>query len=225
MGGAGPHTLYEVDPVTGVVRDSDILPATGEISGLGYLGGLVYLLATNSGQVLVFDPVTDTIVRTLTPGVGLVGGLTGAAGLGLLFATTSVAGQIVGIDPQTGGVVRTLTPQAPSPIGGLAYSNGELIGIPFGTANTAFRISPQTGAVLGTLTVGGTGAVSALGGDGPVVAPHLVTVPPGFVLTGRDFGNVRDEATVSGVKFNDLDGDGVRDPGEPGWPGGPSTPT
>ena len=30
---------------------------------------------------------------------------------------------------------------------------------------------------------------------------------------------MRDEGTVSGVKFNDLDGDGVRDPGEPGLAG------
>ena len=38
-------------------------------------------------------------------------------------------------------------------------------------------------------------------------------------LSGLDFGNRADQGTVSGVKFNDLDGDGVRDPGEPGLAG------
>ncbi len=41
---------------------------------------------------------------------------------------------------------------------------------------------------------------------------------PGALDT--DFGNFRN-VTVSGVKFNDLNGDGVRDPGDPGIPGWP----
>src|SRR4029450_128193 len=85
----------------------------------------------------------------------------------------------------------------------------------------AFRIDPQTGAGLGTITLGGVGAVSALGGDGVLPRPQRVTVSAGQTLPGFDFGNQRDEGTVTGVKFNDLDGDGVRDAGEPGLPGWP----
>jgi VCBS repeat-containing protein len=222
-GAIGPHTLYELDPFTGAVRDSDVLPATTEISGLGYLGGLVYILTSNSTQILVFDPVLDAVVRTFTvpAAPNLIGGLTGASSLGLLFAS-GTGGQIFGIDPQTGAVVRTLSPSVGTLSGGLAFFNGELIGIPFNQQNPAapaFRIDPQTGAVRGTLPLGGTGPVAGLAGDGPVVGPHLTTVTPGSVLPGRDFGNRRDEGTVSGVKFNDLDGDGVRDPGEPGLAG------
>ena len=40
----------------------------------------------------------------------------------------------------------------------------------------------------------------------------------GETETGNDFGNVQ-QATKSGTKFNDLDGDGVRDAGEPGLAG------
>ncbi|MHB1035657.1 MAG: SdrD B-like domain-containing protein [Pirellulales bacterium] len=45
-----------------------------------------------------------------------------------------------------------------------------------------------------------------------------VVVEPGQVVTGADFGNVQ-ESTASGVKFNDLDGDGIHDTVEPGLDG------
>src|SRR5205823_6450679 len=86
-GASPPRTLYELDPFTGAVRDADALPGTGNISGLAYLGGLVYYLSTETNQIVAFDPVTDTVVRSMTPGLGLSGGLTGAAELGLLFAS------------------------------------------------------------------------------------------------------------------------------------------
>ncbi len=38
----------------------------------------------------------------------------------------------------------------------------------------------------------------------------------GFVSSDNDFGNVADPATISGVKWNDLNGDGSQDAGEPG---------
>jgi hypothetical protein len=38
-------------------------------------------------------------------------------------------------------------------------------------------------------------------------------------VSGIDFGNYQISATIRGVKFEDLDGDGVRDNGEPGLPG------
>jgi len=38
------------------------------------------------------------------------------------------------------------------------------------------------------------------------------------MVTGRAFGNVK-EATIEGVKWHDLDGDGVKDPDEPGLAG------
>lgn len=49
------------------------------------------------------------------------------------------------------------------------------------------------------------------GGDGR----HTVTVTPGQVVTDVDFGNRRIPG-IHGVKWYDLDEDGVRDPGEPG---------
>ena len=51
--------------------------------------------------------------------------------------------------------------------------------------------------------------------------PAGITVSSGTVATGVDFGNQRVEQlnSVSGMKFNDMDGDGVQDAGEPGLEG------
>jgi hypothetical protein len=48
---------------------------------------------------------------------------------------------------------------------------------------------------------------------------HTVTLQPGDVATGMDFGNDPLPAEIAGIKWNDLNGDGVQDPNEPGIPG------
>ena len=50
-------------------------------------------------------------------------------------------------------------------------------------------------------------------------SPWLITVGPGGTVTGVDFGNQVIPATIEGQKWNDLNGNGVKDPGEPGLVG------
>ncbi len=45
---------------------------------------------------------------------------------------------------------------------------------------------------------------------------HLNVVDGDDIVTDVNFGNLPVPGDVSGVKWNDLDGDGVRDPNEPG---------
>ena len=47
-------------------------------------------------------------------------------------------------------------------------------------------------------------------------AASNVTVGVGDIATGNDFGNRAQQGSISGQKFNDLDGDGVKDGGEAG---------
>ncbi len=49
-------------------------------------------------------------------------------------------------------------------------------------------------------------------------ATHSVNVTSGTDSTGNDFGNFQN-ITISGQKFNDLNGNGLKDQGEPGLPG------
>jgi glutamine cyclotransferase len=219
LSGAGTSTptLYELNLTTGAVIDADVLPSTAEIAGAGYLNGRVYLEVHPTNQILVFDPVTDTVVNTLNVPADIVGGLTGAPDLGLLF-DSNASGQIFAINPTTGAVVSTFSPGVGPLSGGLAYVGGELRAAGFGST-TIYRVNPSNGVVLGSLTSAGAGGISALGGDGGSDGAHLVTITAGGSLTGRDFGNRLASGTVSGTKFNDLNGNGVRDGGEPGLPG------
>ena len=218
---SGSHTLWELNADTGAVIDSDVVDAAAptEIAGVGYLNGKVYLEEDVLDRILVWDPVLDVPMTTLTVTADLIGGLTGAADRGVLY-DSNAAGNIFVIDPTTGAVMATFSPGVGALQGGLAYVNGQLIASSFSTSGVAYRVDPGTGTVLGNLTLGGTGYVSALGGDGVVSnGAHTVFLGPGQVVVGQDFGNAP-PGRIEGDKWNDLDGDGIRDPGEPtlsGW--------
>ena len=61
------HTLYGLELDTGQILEEDTVdkPYKSKISGLGYLGGQVYLHQQGYGTILVWDPVSDTEVRRL----------------------------------------------------------------------------------------------------------------------------------------------------------------
>ncbi|MEQ9358122.1 SdrD B-like domain-containing protein [Coleofasciculus chthonoplastes] len=50
-------------------------------------------------------------------------------------------------------------------------------------------------------------------------APNLITIGSSTTVTGIDFGNVEEFGSISGQKFEDIDGDGVKDAGETGLAG------
>ena len=52
----------------------------------------------------------------------------------------------------------------------------------------------------------------------PAGGVHVVGLGPGQQATSTDFGNVK-SPEIHGVKFSDVDGDGIQDPGEPGLEG------
>ncbi|MEQ9480961.1 SdrD B-like domain-containing protein [Coleofasciculus sp. F4-SAH-05] len=49
--------------------------------------------------------------------------------------------------------------------------------------------------------------------------PSLITIGSNTTVTGVDFGNVEEFGSISGQKFEDIDGDGVKDAGEAGLAG------
>lgn len=44
----------------------------------------------------------------------------------------------------------------------------------------------------------------------------VINVSPGSNVTGINIGNINNRGSISGIKFNDFDADGILDPGEPG---------
>ena len=75
----------------------------------------------------------------------------------------------------------------------------------------SFSVPPGTYTVSEVLQSGWTQSYPASG-------TYAITLTSGQVEEDNDFGNYR-QATKSGVKFEDLNGNGVRDAGEPGLPG------
>jgi serine-aspartate repeat-containing protein C/D/E len=51
----------------------------------------------------------------------------------------------------------------------------------------------------------------------PSTGTYAVTITSGAVITGQDFGNFK-LGGIHGMKFNDLNGDGIKDTSEPGLP-------
>jgi|GEM_PF-2571498 len=201
-------TLWELDLDTGAVIDSDPLTfgAIYVIKGLAYLDGLLYIQYMPD-QVAVWDPASDSFIRMLTISAAVMGGLTGAGDLGVLF-DSNAAGEIIAIDPTDGSVLSTFATGLGALDGGLAYVGGELLAIGSGIGSLVHRIDPSTGAVVGSFALGVTGSVVGLGGDMPslpVPVNYAMSLGPSEVLDGQDFGNLA--PAVAG----DFNGDGLVD--------------
>ncbi|MDP6546689.1 MAG: SdrD B-like domain-containing protein [Phycisphaerae bacterium] len=216
--GNGLQALWELDPNTGVIIDSDIVtydePGSG-LRGLAYLDGMLYIESAPSDEILVWDPALDAIVDTLSISENIGGGLSAAPGRGVLFAAT-FSGLIHVINPSNGDVIETLDPGIGGSYGGLAWFEGDLYRA---YGDRVYRIDTSTGKVISTFSAGDGTSVCALGGDG-VVGPRVrtVNITSETVLEDIDFGNAQ-LGSISGVKFEDLNGDGVKDPGEEGLEG------
>ena len=108
INGSGTDTLWQLDPDTGAVLDSDSITAgSGNYDGLAWLDGKVYVLDFGNGDILQFDPLSDTVTRTLdinglNPGVQIVGGLAGITGPDGLLVTDLGNSRLLEIDPTTG---------------------------------------------------------------------------------------------------------------------------
>ncbi len=111
-------------------------------------------------------------------------------------------GQVVSIHPETGaGKIVKEADASRSMSGGLAFVGGELLAGRIDASGEVYRIDPVTGDVLGSLILDGSGTLTGLAGDGLVGS----TLLPG---------------EIRGRHWNDLDGNGSWDAGEPplaGW--------
>lgn len=135
-----------------------------------------------------------------------------------LLASGRVLGSITGtvFDDQNGDGVRAATERGLAGWGVYADSNnnGSLDrGEPSAVSgrNGSYRLSVSAG----TYTIRET-APAGWQVTTPSDGSYSVTVAARATVTGKDFGNQKAVATVSGTVFNDLDGDGTQDSGESG---------
>ncbi|MEK6233335.1 MAG: hypothetical protein N2C14_01340, partial [Planctomycetales bacterium] len=218
--GSDVHVLYELDPDTGAIIDVDDIPGTdsGQVGGLAYLDGLIYVENFGGGDIIVFNPLTDTVVTSYSVS-NSKGGLTGAGDRGTIFDANS-NGTLTEYSA-TGTFIRSFTPDYNRPggsnkiVGGLGYFKGELrvtfedeidVGLATGTGHendstgTIYRIDPDsnTGDLpLGTYEFGGDdfatlhfGEFGGLGAEEANSDFQFVTVGDTDTITGIDFGNI-----------------------------------
>jgi hypothetical protein len=202
-------TLWELDLDTGAVIDSDPLTFGMEyyIKGMAYHDGELYI-QFNNRRLAVWDPITDSHVRTMFPISGISGGLTGTSELDILYGMDP-AGDIVSLNPADGTVLATVSTGLSELNGGLAYYDGHLVAVSSVDGGLTYRIDPSTGAVVDSTLMGtGIGNFVGLGGDaGSAVVAGVqgVTVDWDDDAAGLDLGN-----QWSGVR-GDMNNDSVVD--------------
>ncbi|MBT6157333.1 MAG: hypothetical protein HOH82_21965, partial [Planctomycetaceae bacterium] len=210
------HELFELDPNTGAVIDNDPVAAIGgRFDGLAALNGLIYLSDLDNDDILVFDPISDTVIDTLdidglNPSVDLAGGISGIHNPDRILAFDNFGENVIEIDPATGVVTASF---AAAPVyTGLTVVNGELfLGDFFGTPG--IDVFSRDGRLLRRISLPfGIGAAG--GDDGEGFAAQVVTVVSGQVVSGIDFGNQIPTGEIRGTKFNDINQNGRLDPTE-----------
>lgn len=170
MNGFGNDLLYEIDPNTGIVIDADPLTiGSRNYEGIAVLGGLVYVLDYTAGDIDVFDPATDTIVRTidvngLNPTVSLlIGGMAGIANPDRLVIVEAGGSRVHLLDPTTGLITNTFVPgtAAAGSYYGAGVVNGEIY-LGSGTSNV-LDVFSRTGMLQRSFTP--PYPISAIGAD------------------------------------------------------------
>lgn len=194
INGFGTLNLWELNPDTGAVVDSDAVSAgSGSFDGLAALGGKVYVLDFGVSDILEFDPATDAVTRVLdvdalNPGYFLVGGLAGITGPDALVATADFgASGVVEIDPATGLVTHAFTPA--DFYYGAAVVDGAIY---LGSPNGFIDVYSRAGALQRTIVIPSQFQVAGIdtlvnGGLGPVAFPVPANIDvrmgPGTDLT------------------------------------------
>ena len=103
----GSPRLVRIDAATGTASAEIAIPARLPAeSSVGAGEGAVWLLTSGSPrQLLVVDPDTNTVARTLAAPEGA---RAVRAGLGAVWVTTTTPGQVVRLDPATGQTMATI---------------------------------------------------------------------------------------------------------------------
>jgi hypothetical protein len=176
-------SIYELNPSTGAVLTSFPNPSP-DVDGLGFSGTELYVqeyiavsgdrgdaspvassyarVSVNSaspnqvgGAIYVLNPNTGALVRTLYPGIEIIGGLTYAGGRNTLFTANAATGMIYELNVSTGAVMNSFAAPVINIYGvGYSFSRETLfLGDNGSSPMTVYEVNPDTGAVINTLPV------------------------------------------------------------------------
>lgn len=176
----GTDTIYEMDPDTGIVLQTHNVGGMTGFDGLAALDGRIYLLDSFiENAIVVYNPTTRTVERTLNVPENISGGLTAITGPDALLVTDTFSQEIYEIaipSPTTSTVtiVRTWTQNLGIGDLGLATVGGNI----YVALNTSgdIGIYNRLGGRVGTITVPGSIGMQSLGGDDvPGLVPSAIS--------------------------------------------------
>ena len=180
----GDDILYELDPNSGELLDSDAFSAlglSGGIDGLGAFAGQLIASDAVSGEVFFIDLSTDAKVGSWTSSVPIEGGVTGAGSRGTVFASDAATGQVFELAAGTGTLLNSFALPAGN-LAGLAFVNESLFVADSTTGNVS-QLNPDTGALLNTFSM--ASALSTLGGDNSLgISPTFPDIPTNSAQEG-----------------------------------------
>lgn len=156
--GYEPSYYFKIDPADGSVVQTLNL-AIDFIDALGHSGNYLYAMSYGSATIYEIDFDAGVVVRSISPGVALGGGMSFGGSRGTLFASDFTSA-IYEIDLSSGEVINTITPTGT--IYGLGYSEGA--GLLFAqniSTNTTEAYNPETGAVEYSLASGFSPALAS----------------------------------------------------------------
>ncbi|MGB3512589.1 MAG: hypothetical protein WBA93_25895, partial [Microcoleaceae cyanobacterium] len=163
----GPTTLWELDPDTGAVRDSDSISNFAGYDGLAALDGKLYILDNSNisnSDIIEFDPISDTVTNTLDidgiNGVSVEEGLAAITGPNALLATSSNS-QLLEINPTTGEVTNSFF--IPGLTEGVAVVDNEIYVGYYNNGSSEIEVFDRSGTSQRMIDL--PYSVSALGGD------------------------------------------------------------
>ncbi|WP_425619016.1 SdrD B-like domain-containing protein [Anatilimnocola sp. NA78] len=219
------NSLYKVNLATGTT--SLVGPAGAQLAfGLAYDAqeDVLYGLATLAGQPT--GTVRLVQVNRATGGISVVGsqpttGLTATSGITFDAVTRRVIAfdnaddEVYAFNIQTGQGTRLSFARPALATGGLSQDGaGNVV---FQTGSFLGRMNLATGQTAPHLPLSRFASLESLELVDFEEFGHRVQVGSGAVVSGIDFGNQSILSTVAGSKWEDLDGDGVRDTGEPAF--------
>jgi len=222
--------FFEIDCETGLVLDEGVLemPANEIAWTCAWHNGVLYVVSVEipfppPGEPWVtylnrYDAFTKELISrdSLVEGAG--DGLAGDPYEDVLLSNLAVPWTLYEIEPDTADVIKAITQQLPITTS-MAYTQGVLYKTRF-SIDEIMIVHRYDGSVISTEVIDDYSGFDALAGGIGARGGHRVWV--GKRNIEANFGNRLDsEGSLSGTKYEDLNGNGQRDANEPGmadWP-------
>lgn len=199
----GTGRIHQINPVTGAVANSKLIPGLSSIDGLAHDGVNLYALDYDRNQIIEIDYALGEITQRITPGIDLGGGISFGGSRGTVFVSNFEA-RIYELDLATGTVVNHFAPSGT--ILGLGYSESEQVLFAQNISSNRIDVhDPSTGHLVRSIPSFYSAALASDEGGATWLTPGImkgtvntgesILVPVEFDATGL-FGGIYQKTIV-----------------------------